>query len=165
MATNTGLTAEYVRSLVSYDKETGEMRWLTEKSKKTKIGDIAGYQQKSGYMALKIDGRHYLQHRLAWLIETGEWPPIYIDHINNSKRDNRWENLRLADESQNSINVSLSRRSKTGVKHVSPAKGGMFIASVGKDMKYHQKIFPTIHAAKAWAISKTEELHGEFAHD
>lgn len=40
-----------------------------------------------GYGVLWFDGRLHLAHRLAWLMEHGDWPApgLYIDHICNVK--------------------------------------------------------------------------------
>lgn len=57
-----------------------------------------------------------MAHVLAWAFMTGEWPNTDVDHKNNIRNDNRWENLRLATRSQN--NANSRRRKKDGFKGV-----------------------------------------------
>ena len=61
-----------------------------------------------GYKQIKIDGKSYRAHRLAWLYMTGHMPEKgeEIDHINHVKHDNRWVNIRLVDKLENSKNIS-----------------------------------------------------------
>ena len=51
-------------------------------------------------------GKQAFAHRLAWLYMTGVWPENQIDHINGGRDDNRWVNLREADNGQNMQNIS-----------------------------------------------------------
>ena len=58
------LTAEYVRSILDYNEKTCEFRWKVNLRNKVKAGAVA----------IGIGGRLYKTHRLAHLIQTGEWP-------------------------------------------------------------------------------------------
>ena len=49
---------------------------------------------------------------------TGEWPPVFIDHINGCRSDNRMANLRLADHSQNQQNAKNRTGTTSGVRGV-----------------------------------------------
>ncbi len=100
------LTAEQLREVLDYDPETGEFRWKSNK-KGHKSGHIAGNLQRNGYRRIKVDGKKYLAHRLAWLWMTGMWPPNQIDHINGDRSGNRFMNLRLAD---NTFNMQNQRK-------------------------------------------------------
>jgi hypothetical protein len=98
------LTAEYVRSILDYDPETGEFRWKVNRGKNHTISEIAGTTTKAGYRMISIWKVRYLAHRLAWLMVTNKWPKQQIDHMNHDRSDNRWENLREATPAQNQQN-------------------------------------------------------------
>jgi hypothetical protein len=82
------------------------------------LGNVAGYNE-NGYVKLKIKGKAYFAHRLAWLYMTGEMPKNCIDHINGIKHDNRFSNLRECTRQQNNLNVPLKANNKSGYKGVS----------------------------------------------
>lgn len=97
-------TASEIRQALVYDPETGDLVWRTDRGTRFKAGAIAGSAHSDGYRKVKLDGRFYHAHRLAWLIMTGEWPSDGIDHINGVRDDNRWVNLRQATNAENQQN-------------------------------------------------------------
>jgi hypothetical protein len=101
------LTHKRLCEVLVYEKSTGLFRWRMKASKKTIVGEVAGCLtvEKSGYrrVRIRIDGRLYKAHRLAWFYETGRWPKHEIDHINGDAADNRFENLRDVPHRQNQI--------------------------------------------------------------
>lgn len=80
------MTQESLKQLIKYDKDTGKIERLDRKNSN---GSIDSY----GYLIIKIKGKQYKAHRLAWLYEYGEFPSGNIDHINSNRTDNRIENL------------------------------------------------------------------------
>ena len=106
---HTGLTAERVRELLSYDQETGVMRWRVAR-RSVAAGRVAGYKERDGYLRVKVEARLYPVHRLAWLHFYGEWPVDQIDHINGVKDDNRMENLRDVSQQVNKQNMRKAVR-------------------------------------------------------
>lgn len=98
------LTHERLVSLLCYHAN-GTFTWRIDRGNQfSKQGALAGSTRKDGYHQIFIDGRHYATHRLAWLYVFGKWPETDLDHINLDKRDNRIENLRAANDSQNCAN-------------------------------------------------------------
>lgn len=157
------LTLEKLRSLLEYSPETGEFRWLASRYRIT-AGDVAGSINNRDYRYIKIDGRSYSAHRLAWFYMTGEWPAEEIDHINLIKDDNRWENLREASHSQNSMNRATRRDCAAGAKGVKwDKKSRKWVAEItitGRPI--YLGTFGTIsEAAAAYAVA-SEKYHGEF---
>jgi hypothetical protein len=112
-------SAERLRELLHYDPATGIFTWLARANSRVHGGDVAGSVNGRGYRQIGIDGRKYRAHRLAFLYMTGEWPVEQIDHINGVTVDNRWANLRPADQSLNNANTSRSKRNTSGYKGVS----------------------------------------------
>jgi hypothetical protein len=118
------LTQEALKAEVHYDPHTGIFTRAKSNNLKVRVGDVAGWTSKEGYICMRIQGKGYKAHRLAWLYMTGETPDKYLDHINRVKSDNRWDNLRLATASQNRINTDIridNSCSAVGVSKVSNA--------------------------------------------
>lgn len=118
------LSAQRLRVLLDYDPDTGLFTWRAPLSNVVRVGQVAGTRDSCGYIAIGVDGRRCLAHRLAWLHYYGEhappWPQCQIDHINRIKTDNRIANLRLVSPSGNKQNRvephSNNRIGKLGVK-------------------------------------------------
>jgi len=83
-----------------------------------KAGSIAGYENKEGYITIKINDILYSAHRLAFLYMEGFEPPKIVDHINGIKSDNRWSNIRHIDIEGNAKNSKRSKNNKSGVTGV-----------------------------------------------
>lgn len=116
MAT-TSLTQDRLKSLLTYDPDTGEFRWRMRRSR-CAPGSIAGTRTTDGYVAVMLSGKKFQSHRLAWFYMTGAWPENEIDHINRNRSDNRWANLREATRLENSRNTDGHANSKSGHKGV-----------------------------------------------
>lgn len=108
---------EHVKSRLSYDPNSGELTWKTNRQK-NRIGKKTGAISQ-GYLNILVLGRLHRAHRLAWCIMTGAWPEHEIDHINLDRSDNRWDNLRPADKRQNAQNTRLRSNNTSGFKGVS----------------------------------------------
>lgn len=112
-----------LREIFQYDPETGNIYWKIRKQRRggfTRPGDIAGTRTE-GRIQIKFEGKFYKAHRLAWFLQTGEWPENDIDHEDNNGFNNRWKNLRKATRSQNNRNGNNKLRSdnKSGIRGVS----------------------------------------------
>lgn len=57
-----------------------------------------------GYLILKIKGIQFKAHRVAWLLNYGEFPLHELDHINGDRADNRIENLRESNRTEQARN-------------------------------------------------------------
>ena len=105
------VTVEELWERLEYDPLTGIFIWTSSSLNSPKVrGKVAG-SLSHGRIVIRIQGRSYLAHRLAWLMQTGSWPQEEIDHRNRKPADNRWVNLREATHSENQHN-------RTGAKNV-----------------------------------------------
>ncbi|MCB2253458.1 HNH endonuclease [Pseudomonas chlororaphis] len=124
---------EDLKRALRYDPDTGSFIRLVRASNKL-AGSIAGYrQQRDGYMHVRVFGKTFAAHRLAWFYMTGEWPEAEIDHINRVRTDNRWENLRCATRAQNAINKS----NYSSNVHWDGRKGGRWYGAFRHNGKLH----------------------------
>jgi hypothetical protein len=147
--------------VVSYDPETGIFRWRVSVGRAA-AGMRAG-ANKAGYRRIKIDGRDYFEHQLAWLYVHGVWPLMHIDHVNRDKSDNRLCNLRLATMTQNQGNAGARRDNKLGVKGVDyREKWGKWQARIHKQGKTHRLgSFDTPEEASAAYLAAAQEHFGK----
>lgn len=131
MAKVDSITPEILRELLRYEPDTGRFFWrkrdisffADERAWKiwnTKYADKETFTTNDGdgYRMATILYVKVKAHRAAWAMVYGEWPSIFIDHINLDPSDNRISNLRLADNSQNMMNGSLRSDNKSGYKGV-----------------------------------------------
>lgn len=79
---------ETLKSILKYDAFSGLFSWAV-KRQKVVVGSVAGSKNSLGYVQIKISGKLYHAHRLAWLYVYGYMPEKEIDHINRIRDDNR----------------------------------------------------------------------------
>lgn len=112
------LTQQILKSLLTYDPTTGLFTYAKARPR-VKVGAVAGHLHKGhGYIQIKVNGKLYLAHRLAWLYTYGVWPSDQLDHINRDRTDNRLINLREVTQAQNCQNRPLQSNATSGVKGV-----------------------------------------------
>lgn len=111
------LSLERLHQLLEYEELSGVFWWKEDRNGGAKAGDIAGHVGKDGYVRIKIDGRLYKAHRLAWLYIYGFLPPE-VDHEDTCKTNNSISNLRLATRSQSTMNSNVRNDNRLGVKGV-----------------------------------------------
>lgn len=111
------LTQEELKELLHYDPDTGGFTRKVSESNRVKVGDVAGWRSE-GYIRMRVRGKFYFAHRLAFLYMTGEWPEDQIDHINHIRDDNRWCNLREVSNQENHKNKPKRKDNTSGVTGV-----------------------------------------------
>ena len=153
------LTQSELKKLLSYDPETGDFAWIVGKRAGKKAGSNL-----AGYLVIKISGKKYLAHRLAWLYVYDKIPASDIDHINRIKNANWIKNLRECSRTENLWNIGISQSNTSGFKGVSWCKqSGKWRARIliyGKSN--HLGLFTTAESASEAYNSKALNLHGEF---
>ena len=129
-----------LKEYFTYDKDTGLFTRL--KSKDGRPFKADGHKSlRKGYVRLKILGKQYGGHVMAWLYQYGDLPNCDLDHINHDRSDNRIVNLRKSSKTINSQNQSRSSNNTSGVVGVSFQKGSqLWRATIRVDGKLVQLI-------------------------
>jgi hypothetical protein len=96
---------EHFREVLAYCPDTGALVWQVDRPNQVRAGSPAGTPAGGGYIEVKLGGRRFKAHRLAWYLHHGTDPgPLLVDHINRDRSDNRACNLRLVDARGNRLN-------------------------------------------------------------
>lgn len=152
------LTQARLKELYIYDKLTGIFTSLVARGRVPKGHQTKGSINAAGYCRLRVDGKLYYAHRLAWLYEYGVWPTELIDHRNENKSDNRIDNLREATNAKNKQNVTRKPASSGVVGAI--AKGDKFISKIKVEGKtVHLGTFDTADEAGEAYKAARQKLH------
>ena len=113
------LTYARASELLRYDANSGRLYWCVSRGT-AKAGDEAGFdrklpRQRTSYRIIKIDGAHYMAHRIAYLLHHGKWPAHGIDHVDGDGLNNRPGNMRDVPQSTNNRNARMRRDNASGV--------------------------------------------------
>lgn len=137
MRTNQEQLVRHLQERYTYDAECGVVR-------NCKGRVIKGFKDDSGYLLLNMwmaDGRHVIKlHQLVWVLCHGELP-TQIDHVNGNPRDNRVENLREVNRSENDMNrvFAWKPNARTGLPGVHKNNDCFEIKVQGKRLKFRDK--------------------------
>jgi hypothetical protein len=122
-------SVERLRELMSYDPETGVLRWRARRGHRAVPGAVVGRKCPTlGYIMTAVDSVRVMGHRAAWMISNGDIPPgVEVDHVNGDRADNRLENLRLVRRDGNSQNRrSANKNNRTGFLGVRARRGKFY---------------------------------------
>lgn len=158
----TDLTAQRLRELLHYDRESGAFTWLVKPNRRIRLGAAVGCRLEGGYLRTRIDGGFHRLHRLAWLYVTGEWPANDVDHIDGDPTNNAFSNLRDVTRSVNLQNRRAAMgHSKAGVLGVSEnKKGGLpWRARIKFDGRHETTYHATIEEARAAYLAAKRAHH------
>lgn len=162
------LSFDKVSQQLRYEPETGKVFWRNEALggfKKSVVihaaGDEAGCIRKDGRVVIRVGDKLYMRYRIAWLLETGDWPVGEIDHINGISSDDRFVNLRDVSRQTNQQNIRKAVRGKKsssmlGVYANKPGSSKPWIASIqagGKNI-YLGAFCTEKDAAHAYLVAK-----------
>jgi len=152
-----------LKEILLYDPTTGTFTWICSLSNRAPIWSVAGSLRKDGRVQIRILGRIYFAHRLAWLWMTGDWPRSLIDHRNLDPSDNRWSNLREATNSQNMANAGVYKNNALKLKGVR-FQAGKYEAHITVN---HRQVYlgryQTAKEAQGRYFEEAHRIHGEFA--
>lgn len=155
------ISQERLKELFRYEEDTGLFVRIKAVSN-TKVGDVVKKKDSKGHLQVRIDGRHYSAHRLAWMYVHGAWPSGQIDHINGVRDDNRIKNLRDVSHAINAQNIHTANKgSKTKLLGACFHKAsGKYVAQISVDKKIkHLGLFETPEQAHQQYLSAKRSLH------
>ena len=155
------LTQERLKELLHYCPISGVFTWKVSRGT-AKRGGIAGFLNPREYEKIKIDGKAYFAHRLAWLYVHGAVPSRCVDHVNGVHWANRILNLRMATSQQNARNRCVHKNSRSQLKGVRPS-GKRWNARIwldGRGVSLGQ--YDTPEEAHAAYVVAATAAHGDF---
>ena len=104
-----------------FEYRDGEIYYKVSRSR-NKAGSKAGtYRKHDNAYQVIIGGKHYLVHRVVFMLHHGYMPEM-VDHIDGNRANNKIENLRQADVNQNAQNAVKRKDNTSGVKGVNWSK-------------------------------------------
>ena len=130
------LSQEILKEVITYNRETGDMRWRVSTSARSIKGSAVGSVNENR-VSVHVLGNRTRLHRLAWLYEYGYLPDTDIDHVDTNPQNNAISNLRLATKKQNRENVRLpNKNNQAGYRGVFfSKKDNLFIAKITHNYK------------------------------
>lgn len=133
------LTQELVKEFLHYNPDTGVFTWLhrdqnwfatyrsfrswNAKNAGKQAGNVHKCTRGKKYVCIKVNGKTYKAHRLAFLYMTGSFPTDDVDHLSGDGTDNRWSIIREATKHQNGCNKKLPSNNTSGVMGVGLSSG------------------------------------------
>lgn len=149
-----------------FEYKDGFLYWkkVTHPNKQGLFNKPAGSIHKTGYRHITWMNKVYKAHRLIFMLHHGYLPPE-VDHINGNRADNRIENLRPANRSENQCNRFALASNTSGYPGVSwHKKSNAWIVRVMKYGKTHCiGYFKNLELAGLVAAEARSIYHGEYA--
>ncbi len=155
------LTQEYLKDV--YEYQDGELIRKHRQGNK-QAGTTVGCMQKIGYKITVINKKFFYLHRLIFMFHNG-YMPSSIDHIDGNKSNNKIENLRPCNASENLSNRSNQSNSKSRHKNVYwlKSRSQWVVALNANNKKHHIGYYNDINQAIQAASTARLNLHGNFA--
>lgn len=157
------ITHDYLKEMFTYDGH--DLVWKTTRGMAT-AGRVAGTVNSRGYRHIRLFGKFYQAHRLVWLYVTGEILPdgVLLDHINGDRLDNRIDNLRKCNFSENACNTKAPSTSRTGIKNVIRVGDAGFRVECKLNGKaYISQIYRSVEEAANIRDAFVKNIHTTFA--
>ena len=147
----------------TFDYKDGRLFWKSG-VRSFFIGREVGTDAGNGYLKVTFKKKHYLIHRIIYLMHHGELPAI-IDHIDRNVKNNCITNLRAADVSKNGMNSIPRKPSTTGCRNVTRElkrnKFAVHLRINGKSTFLGN--YDDLELADLVAIEARNKYHGKFA--
>ena len=154
------------------DEPTGKLFWRNPpKQHAERVGREAGFicKAKAGgknkdYWHVRAFGKTFKRSRVVFMMVNGFWPEPAVDHINGNSMDDRPENLRQCDQSQNTVNSRDKVRKYDLPRGVYQTKQGKFMARLTvRGVTKSLGVYPTPDEASRIFQAARKEAYREFA--
>lgn len=164
MFINTLPDLDVLNELFTLNVESGDLFWKTSNNG-VKVGDKAGVLKPAGYVAVMINGKTYMAHRIVYKMYHGVEPAELIDHADGNASNNNPKNIRDASHAQNAQNRNKKTESTSGNRNVfwrgDRKKWRVYISAFGK--AHYFGLFDKKEDAIEVAEKQRKILHAEFA--
>lgn len=169
-------STKYLHECFIYNSRTGKLRWKQRPKKhfmderywrifNTRWGGkIAGWMSDTGYCKIDFFGKHFMAHHIIWKMMTGRDLPeaIEIDHIDQDRSNNRWKNLRKADQSEQRWNSRFYKNNTSGFRGVWLNENRWRAEIRKRNIVHYLGYFDTKKEAAAAYEAAARKLHGAF---
>jgi hypothetical protein len=161
------LTQERLKEMFDYREDGNLIRKHSMGGNGNKAGRAIGTKPRmtrdNRYSATKISGKNWMVHKLIYLYHYG-YIPDQLDHINGDTSDNRIENLREANSSENMMNRRIFSNNKSGYKGVSWSKfhGKWFVYVDVNKVRKNYGYYDDLEIAALLASEVRDLHHGNF---
>jgi hypothetical protein len=149
-----------------FEYRDGYLYWkgVGHPNKQHLLDKPAGSIHKTGYRHITWMGKVQKAHRLIFMLHHG-YMPQEVDHINGDRADNRIENLRAANRSENQCNRNLLANNTSGYSGVSwHKKSQAWVVRLMKNGKsYAIGYFKDLELAGLVSKEARSLYHGQFA--
>lgn len=149
-----------------FEYRNGLLYWkgVSHPNKQSLLDKPAGSIHKTGYRHITWQGKPQKAHRLIFMLHHGYFP-LEVDHINGDRADNRIENLRAANRSENQCNRGVLASNTSGYAGVSwHKKSKAWVVRVMKNGKtVVTQYFKDVELAGLFAAEARNLYHGIYA--
>jgi hypothetical protein len=150
-----------------FEYKDGDLYWKLPFYKRNDlIGKKAGTctDKKTNRFSVTIYAKHYKLHRLIFLMFHG-YMPKEVDHIDGNSLNNKIENLREANRSENNCNVGLKKTNTSGYKgvHWDKNRKKWMVTVIKNNVVVFNKRFDDLELAGLAAQEARNKFHNSFA--
>jgi hypothetical protein len=155
----------------SWKMQDGVLVWKRQTKRGKNIGDPVGLTIKnSGHMLcfLQINKKliGFSVGQIAWFLHHGVWADKEVDHIDCNPQNNKKDNLRLSDRSEQTKNRVSGKAGRANKGVYVDKRTGKFYAQIWiKGNCKYLGIFNNLEEAVEVRMLANEMLHGDFANN